>query len=53
MPTRIIYKALTAEQEQRRRQRNVAIALAVAGLVAIFYVLTLVRLGPNVFLRPY
>jgi hypothetical protein len=52
MPTKIIYKALTPEQEKRRRQRNVAIALAVAALVAIFYAITLVRLGPNVFLRP-
>jgi len=52
MPTQIIYKPLTAEQEKRRRQRNIAIALAVAALVAIFYVMTIVRLGPNVFLRP-
>ncbi|MCI4677263.1 hypothetical protein K9U39_13445 [Rhodoblastus acidophilus] len=53
MPTEIIYKALTPEQERRRRQRNVAIALAVAALVAIFYVLTIVRLGPHVFQQPF
>lgn len=43
---------MTPEQEKRRRQRNIAIALAVAALVAIFYALTIVRLGPHVFLRP-
>ncbi|WP_298427722.1 hypothetical protein [Rhodoblastus sp.] len=52
MPTQILYKSLTPEQEKRRRQRNIAVALAVAALVAIFYAITIVRLGPNVFLRP-
>jgi hypothetical protein len=52
MPTQVIYKPLTPEQEKRRRQRNVAIALAVAALVAIFYAITIVRLGPHVFVRP-
>ena len=46
------YKPLTPEQEKRRRQRNIAIGLAVAALVAIFYAITIVRLGPNVFIRP-
>jgi len=53
MPTQIVYKPLTPKQEKRRRQRNVAIALAVSALVVIFYVITLVRLGPNVFQRPF
>jgi hypothetical protein len=52
MPTQILYKPLTPEQEKRRRQRNIAIALSVAALVAIFYAITLVRLGSNVFIRP-
>ena len=52
MPTQILYKPLTPEQEKRRRQRNVAIGLAVAALVVIFYAITIVRLGPHVFLRP-
>ena len=52
MPTHIILKPLTPEQEKRRRQRNVAIALAVAALVVIFYAITIVKLGPNVFIRP-
>jgi hypothetical protein len=52
MAAKIIYKPMTPEQEKRRRQRNLAIALAVAALVAIFYAMTIVRLGSNVFLRP-
>jgi archaellum biogenesis protein FlaJ (TadC family) len=52
MPTPLIIKPLTPEQEKRRRQRNIAIALALAALIAIFYAITIVRLGPNVFVRP-
>jgi hypothetical protein len=52
MPAPLIYKPLSPEQEKRRRQRNVAIGLAVAALVAIFYAITIVRLGPHVFIRP-
>jgi len=32
--------------------RSIAIALALAALVALFYLATLVRLGGNVFNRP-
>jgi hypothetical protein len=32
--------------------RSIAIALALAALVVLFYVATLVRLGGNVFNRP-
>ena len=52
MPTPMILKPLTPEQAKSRRQRNVAIGLAVAALVVIFYAITIVRLGPNVFIRP-
>jgi hypothetical protein len=52
MPTQIVVKPLTPEQEKRRRQRNVAIAFTIAALVAIFYAITIVKLGPNVFVRP-
>ncbi len=52
MPTQLVIKSLTPEQEKRRRQRNVAIALAVAALVAIFYAMTIVKLGHNTFFRP-
>lgn len=40
------------ERERRRRARSIAIALALGGLVALFYIATLVRLGGNVFNRP-
>ena len=36
---------LTPEQEKSRRARNVAIGLAVAGFIALFYVVTIVKLG--------
>ena len=42
------------EEEQRKarqRKRSIAIALLLAGLVALFYVATLVRLGGNVLNR--
>ncbi len=35
------------ERQRRQRHRSLAIALALGALVAIFYVATLVRLGPN------
>ena len=40
------------ERQRRQRMRNLAIAAALGGLVVLFYVATLVRLGPNVFNRP-
>lgn len=43
---------LTAEQKRRQRARSVAIALVLAGLVLLFYVVTLVKLGPGVMNRP-
>ncbi|HEY0439865.1 MAG TPA: CoxF protein [Xanthobacteraceae bacterium] len=43
---------LTAEQKRRRRARSIAIALALGALVALFYVVTIVKLGPNVLNRP-
>ncbi len=43
------------EKERLRRQkmRSIAIALALAAMVALFYAATIVRLGGNVFNRPY
>ena len=35
------------ERSRRQRHRSLAIALGLGGLVVIFYVATLVRLGPN------
>ena len=43
---------LTPEQAKSRRARNIAIALIVAALVVIFYAITIVKLGPNVLLKP-
>ena len=47
-PKRIV---LTDEQKRRRRARSIAIALALVALVALFYVVTLVK-GPAIFNRP-
>lgn len=43
---------LTPEQEKSRRQRNVAIALAIGAFVVLFYVVTIVKLGPAALPRP-
>jgi hypothetical protein len=43
---------LDEEQKRRRRARSRAIAFVLAGLVLMFYVLTIVKLGPSVFNRP-
>ena len=40
------------ERIRRQRRRNIAIALALVGLVVLFYVATIARLGGNVFTRP-
>jgi thiol:disulfide interchange protein len=42
---------LTEEQKRRRRARSIAIALSLGVLVALFYVVTLVK-GPAVLIRP-
>jgi hypothetical protein len=43
---------LTPEQQRRRRARSLAIALTLAALVLLFYIVTLVKLGPGVLNRP-
>jgi hypothetical protein len=43
---------LTKEQKRRRRHRSIAIALALGVLVALFYVVTIIKLGPGVLRRP-
>jgi thiol:disulfide interchange protein len=43
---------LTEEQKRRRHHRSIAIALALGVLVALFYVVTIVKLGPGVLRRP-
>lgn len=43
---------LTPEQAKSRRQRNIAIGLAVGFFVLLFYVVTIVKLGPGVMRPP-
>jgi hypothetical protein len=43
---------LTPEQIRRRRNRSIALALVLGGLVLLFYVVTIVKLGPGVMNRP-
>jgi predicted nucleic acid-binding Zn ribbon protein len=43
---------LTEAQRRRQRGRSIAIALALALLVVLFYVVTIVKLGPGVMDRP-
>jgi hypothetical protein len=43
---------LTPEQLRRRKARSVAIAVSLAVLVGLFYVVTIAKLGANVLNRP-
>jgi hypothetical protein len=43
---------LSEEQKRRRRARSIAIALSLGALVLLFYVVTIVKLGPGVLNRP-
>jgi type IV secretory pathway component VirB8 len=43
---------LTEEQKRRRRARSIAIALSLGALVLLFYIVTIVKLGPGVLNRP-
>ncbi len=45
-------QSLTREQARRRRSRSVMLAVVLAALAAIFYVLTIVKFGPGVVERP-
>lgn len=42
---------LTEAQKRARRSRSLAIAFALAALVILFYVMTLVK-GPGILIRP-
>jgi hypothetical protein len=41
----------TEEQRRRQRSRSIAIAVVLAALVVLFYVVTIVKLGPGVLER--
>jgi hypothetical protein len=43
---------LTPEQQRRRRARSIAIALSLGALVVLFYVITIIKVGPHVLTRP-
>lgn len=43
---------LTESQQKARRKRSVAIGLCLAVFVVIFYVVTVIKLGPDVLNRP-
>ncbi|WP_269932135.1 hypothetical protein [Aminobacter sp. HY435] len=43
---------LTDKQKKARRSRNIAIGLALAALVIIFYVATIAKFGPAILDRP-
>jgi len=43
---------LTEAQRKRQRSRSVAIALVLAALVVLFYVVTVVKMGPAILNRP-
>ena len=43
---------LTPEEAKRRRSRSIAIALGLAALVFLFYVVTMAKLGPQILNRP-
>lgn len=42
---------LTPEQVKKRRSRSIAIAIALGGLVVLFYVVTIVKMGPEILNR--
>ncbi len=43
---------LTEAQKKARRSRSLAIALALAAFVIIMYVITIVKMGPEILNRP-
>ncbi|MBO0345891.1 hypothetical protein [Roseibium limicola] len=42
---------LSEDQKKRRRSRSIAIAVTLAGLVVLFYVVTIVKMGPEIMNR--
>ena len=43
---------LTEQQKKARRSRSVALAVALAFLAVLFYVVTIIKVGPGIFDRP-
>lgn len=45
-------QALSPEEKARQKRRSRAIGWAVAGLVALFYLITIFKMGPSIMNRP-
>lgn len=45
-------RPLTPAEAARRHKRSIAIALALGAWVVLFFVLTIVKLGPQILNRP-
>ena len=45
-------RRLTDEQRRRQRSRSIAIGVVLACLVLLFYLVTIVKLGPGAINRP-
>ena len=45
-------RALTEQELRSRRARNIAVGLAIGALVALFYAVTIVKLGPGILRTP-
>jgi len=43
---------LTEQQKKARRSRSVALAVVLACLAVLFYVVTIIKIGPGIFDRP-
>lgn len=43
---------LTDAQKKARRSRSIALGLALAALVVVFYVVTIAKIGPAILGRP-
>lgn len=43
---------LTEEQRRRRRARSIALGLVLAALAILFYLVTIVKIGPAIMSRP-
>lgn len=47
------FRALSAEEQAARKRRSLVIALGLVGFLALVFVITLVRLGPDALSRPF
>jgi len=45
-------QGLTEADRKRRRSRSIALAVVLAFLVILFYVVTIAKMGPDVLQRP-